>query len=251
MHAAYAYLCRWKLAVALAALTATAHGTPVAYPHAFDPDPARYANAIAAFASADAQAMPPQDAIVCTGSSSMRRWHGRIHADLPGLTVIPRGFGGSQLSDMIWFAQDLILKYQPRAVLLYEGDNDIHHGKSPERIRDDLAHLVAFCRATLPELRFYVISIKPSIARQALWPKAQAANALLREFCANTTGLTFIDITPVMLTPAGEPRADLLVADQLHLNDAGYDLWAGVIAPLLRHHEARFESAPAKACCQP
>ena len=50
------------------------------------PDPERFAEAIAKFEAADSLA-PPDGAIVCTGSSSMRGWHRRIAADLAPLTV--------------------------------------------------------------------------------------------------------------------------------------------------------------------
>ena len=111
------------------------------YPHPFEPDPARFAGDIAAFAKADETNPPSKGAIVCTGSSSMRMWHPRIREDLEGLTVIPRGFGGSHYSDVIHYMDELILKYEPRAVLIYEGDNDANFGKSPQRIFHDFKFL--------------------------------------------------------------------------------------------------------------
>ncbi len=77
------------------------------------PDPERFAEAIAKFEAADSLA-PPDGAIVCTGSSSMRGWHRRIAADLAPLTVIPRGFGGSTYYDLLHFTDRVILAYRPR-----------------------------------------------------------------------------------------------------------------------------------------
>ena len=43
----------------------------------------------------------------------------------------------------------------------------------------------------------------------------------------------FIDVFTPMLGPDGEPRKELLVSDGLHLNAAGYKLWASIIGPYL------------------
>jgi lysophospholipase L1-like esterase len=213
----------------------------VDYPHALEPDPDRFAHAIKGFEAADAANPPREGAIVCTGSSSMRMWHPRIKEDLPGLTLIPRGFGGSHYTDVIHYLDVLILKHKPRAVLLYEGDNDAAYGKSPERIFEDFKFLVARCREQLPKLRIYVIGAKPSIARWNLAEKMQAANAMIAGFCRANEGFTYIDVWPFLLADNGEPRLELLIEDKLHLNEAGYDAWANAIAPLLQQGEAGFE----------
>ena len=46
------------------------------------PDPERFRGAIDAFLAADEETPPSKGAIVATGSSSMRGWHGRIAEDL-------------------------------------------------------------------------------------------------------------------------------------------------------------------------
>jgi lysophospholipase L1-like esterase len=214
---------------------------PGEYPHPWDPDPERFSDSIKKFAEKDQVLMPPKGALVATGSSSMAMWHKTIRGDLAGLTVIPRGFGGSHFSDVIYFIDEVILKYQPRAVLIYEGDNDITGGKTPERIRDDLRFLVEHCRKTLPDLRFYVLSIKPSIAREALWPKMQTANAMLKAYCEATEGCHFIDVASALLNEDGGMREDIFLKDMLHLNNLGYQLWTKAIAPVLLETEKVWE----------
>ena len=233
-------LCRVSLPLFLALGILQAKES-VDYPHTLEPDPARFAEAMAGFQAADAANPPPAGAIVCTGSSSMRMWHPRIKEDLPGLTLIPRGFGGSHYTDVIHYVEVLILKHKPRAVLLYEGDNDAAYGKSPQRIFNDFKYLAQLCREQLPELRFYIIEAKPSIARWAIAEKMQAANTMIADFCRANEGFTYIDVWPFLLGDKGEPRLELLIADKLHLNEAGYDAWARAIAPILIQGEARFE----------
>lgn len=211
------------------------------YPHRDALDPSRFAEEVESFLDSDRTNPPPKGAVVGIGSSSMRLWHPRIPTDLEGLTVIPRGFGGSEFFDVIQNADRLIVAYEPRAVVVYEGDNDSHSGKSPERIRDDLAFLVSLCRTSLPELRFYVIGVKPSIARENIWSEVIKTNNLMEAYCDETEGVTYIDIAASMLTETGAIRTDIFVEDNLHLNSLGYDLWSSTIAPVLLRAERPFE----------
>ena len=211
------------------------------YPQTFEPDPSRLASAIAEFQAADAANPPPMGAIVCTGSSSMRMWHPRIKDDLPGLTLLPRGFGGSHYTDLIHYLEALVFKYQPRALLLYEGDNDASYGKTPERIFQDFKFLADQCREQLPDLRLYIIGAKPSIARWAIADQMRRNNAMIQDYCRANPGSTYIDVWPLLLDANGQPRPELFMGDKLHLNSAGYDRWTAAIAPVLLGNEAAYE----------
>ena len=211
------------------------------YPQTFEPDPARFASAIAEFQAADAANPPPKGAIVCTGSSSMRMWHPRIKDDLPGLTLLPRGFGGSHYTDLIYHLEALVFKYQPRALLLYEGDNDANYGKSPERIFQDFKFLAEQCRKQFPDLRLYIIGAKPSIARWAIAEQMQRSNAMIQDYCRANLGFTYIDVWSQLLDGDGQARPELFMEDKLHLNSAGYDRWTAAIAPVLLGNEAALE----------
>src|SRR5690606_29530466 len=135
------------------------------------PDPTRFEKAILAFEEQDQKLPPPEEAILCIGSSSMRGWHGKITEDLSPLTVIPRGFGGSNMNDVLHYMDRVVLPYKPRAILLYEGDNDMAHGISPEAFLKVFQTFVARLHSELPETRVYVLSVKPSIARWEIWGK--------------------------------------------------------------------------------
>ena len=168
-------------------------------------------------------------------------WHPRIKDDLPGLTLLPRGFGGSHYTDLIYYIEDLVFKYQPRALLLYEGDNDANYGKTPERIFQDFKFLAEQCREQLPDLRLYIIGAKPSIARWAIAEQMQRSNAMIHDYCRANLGFTYIDVWPLLLDANGHPRSELFMEDKLHLNSAGYDRWTAAIAPVLLGNEAALE----------
>lgn len=211
-------------------------------------DPQRWEKAIQAFEAEDKKFPPPEGAIVGIGSSSMRFWHKTIHTDLSPLTIIPRGFGGSTMEDARYYADRIVIPYKPRAVLLYEGDNDIGAFKlTPERILEIFKGFVAKIHSALPQTRIYVISIKPSILRWNAWPQMEKINQLLKAFCESTALLTYIDMASSMLDENGDPKKDIFLSDKLHLNEKGYELWTKSIRAVLIPGEVQYESLESEA----
>ena len=150
-------------------------------------DPSRWADAIAAF-DADASSRP-RGAIVLTGSSSFARWRTMEH-DLAPLTVVPRGFGGSTMADVLHYVDRLVLPYKPRAVVIYEGDNDTFYSVSPETIASQLREIISKVHAALPDTRVYVLSVKPSLARGRVWTRRKRRPTSTRRLLPATTGCT-------------------------------------------------------------
>lgn len=198
------------------------------------PDPRRLEADIVAFERADSVSFPPAGAVVCVGSSTIRMWRDTIAADLAPLVVVPRGFGGSTMRDVLHFLDRIVIRYRPRGVLLYEGDNDLQEGVPPEEVVATFDTLTARLHAALPRTRLYVMSIKPSPARWGLWPEAQRANALLWRSCAADSLLACIDVAGPMLDPrTGRPRRELFGPDSLHLSAAGYRVWREAVRSAL------------------
>ncbi len=205
------------------------------------PDPGRFEQAIMKFEKMDAASPAPVGAVVCVGSSSMRMWHDRIGQDLEPLTIIARGFGGSNMNDLLVYVDRVVIAYRPRAVVIYEGDNDIAQGVSPAMIARTFDDVVDRIHATLPDCRVYVLAIKPSPARWELWPMMQEANRLLKRSCSTDKRLTFIDVAGPMLGDDGRPRPELYVEDRLHMTRAGYEVWREAVRPVLVEAERGFE----------
>lgn len=206
------------------------------------PDPStRFVKTIEKFEMADAKKMPPEGAIVCIGSSSMRGWHTTIKDDLDPLTIIPRGFGGSNMNDALYYSDRIVIPYKPRAIVVYEGDNDVAQKVSPEQIADTTRAFVKKTHAALPDCRIYFLSIKPSIRRWDMWPKMVETNKLIEEICAEDDRLTYIDIATVMLDEKGIPKKDIFKKDDLHMTRGGYILWRDQVRPVLIEKELKFE----------
>ena len=203
-----------------------------AVPAAKETPSADWSTDMARFAALDAASPPPRHPVVFTGSSSVRMWD-TLSTDFPGVPVLNRGFGGSQVRDATWHAGQVVLAYRPRKVLLYAGDTDIDAGRTPAQVRADVQAFVATLRARQPRLRVGILAIKPSVLRLAQLPRQQDANRLVRDWAATQAGIDFIDVATPMLDAAGQPRGELFLDDGLHLNAAGYALWRGIVAPYL------------------
>jgi lysophospholipase L1-like esterase len=174
----------------------------------------------------------PQAPIVFIGSSSIRRWE-TLAADFPSKPVLNHGFGGSEVFDSVNFAHRLILPFQPKQIVMYAGGNDLNAGKSPERVFADFQVFVAKVHAELPQTKICYISSAPNPKRWSQIKQVRSLNALIRSFCAEDDRLQYLDAHPVMLAPNGEPKPDIFVEDQLHMNSKGYELWKGLVGPVL------------------
>jgi lysophospholipase L1-like esterase len=199
---------------------------------AADADPAaRWEKHIRKFEEADRNEPPQPDGILFVGSSSIRMWD--TDKWFPGAGVINRGFGGSQISDVNYFAERIVLKYRPRVIAFYAGDNDVAKGKSPKRVLDDFNAFAGLVADELPSARVVYVPIKPSLARWKLWPIMREANAMIKRFIDREDNLHYADTATPMLGDDGAPRADLFIKDGLHLSDKGYELWSGIVEPFI------------------
>jgi lysophospholipase L1-like esterase len=180
----------------------------------------------------DATHPPAPGGVVFVGSSSIRLWK-TLAEDFPELHAINRGFGGSELADSVFYADRIVLPYQPRLVVLYAGENDLWAGKSPETVLADFRAFRTKLHAALPKARLIYLAIKESPSRARVRDQVLATNRLIATDCATDKRCTFVDVATPMLTPDGRTRPELFQADQLHMKHEGYAIWAKALAPHL------------------
>src|SRR4029079_7098518 len=186
-------------ALLLGGATTLAHAQSRAVADTVDDQP--WASDIAAFRKAERLNFPTTGGIVFVGSSSIVFWP-PLAADFPGENVIQRGFGGSELGDVVYRARNIVIPYKPRLVVLYAGDNDLANGRTPQDVLTQFQRFVKVVRDSLPKTRIAFISIKPICARLALLDKMRTANDLVRNYIAHKPGLTYVDVFTPMLSPA-------------------------------------------------
>jgi hypothetical protein len=161
--------------LAASLLSWTACHTPTVTPAQRHAAETRWAEDLQRFAAEDAAHPPRPGCTLFVGSSSFRLWHNLSEA-FPDRCTLNRGFGGSQMHDLLALADRLVWPYAPREILVYEGDNDIAAGKSPDQFYAEFRAFPREVHRRLPHARVYFVSIKPSPARESFWPMAQQAN---------------------------------------------------------------------------
>jgi lysophospholipase L1-like esterase len=231
-----------------AVMPTRAQGLRSAVPVSF-PDPARFEPDILRFEAEDRLHAPPEGAIVLIGSSSIARWNKQARTALAPLTVIPRGFGGCVMHDVVHYLDRIALHYRPRAILIYAGDNDTGADQPipNDQVLADLRKGIAQVHERLPTTRIYLLSVKPSVLRRARWPVAQQLNAGYRDIAAQDPLVHYVDVATALLGEDGTARPDLFGADQLHFNDRGYEIWAATIKAALMATEGKEERPVVRA----
>ncbi|MEI6151478.1 MAG: GDSL-type esterase/lipase family protein [Chitinophagia bacterium] len=187
------------------------------------------------FLKKDSIQMPAANSILFVGSSSFNYWKD-ISNYFPGYPIINRGFGGSSLTDVIYFNQETILKYKPKQIYIYCGENDIAASDTviPQIVFARFKTLYKIIRTHLGnKIPIMYVSIKPSVARWSMEDKFVAANSLIRNYINKQKHTQFLDVHAAMLDTNGMVFKDIFIADKLHMNAKGYAIWQKIIAPTL------------------
>jgi lysophospholipase L1-like esterase len=196
-------------------------------------DSNRWEPAIQKFEAEDKQAPPATGSIVFIGSSSIARWT-NLAQSFPDLTVVNRGFGGSEMSESARYASRIVVPYSPRIVVLYTGENDLNRGLTPDTVAADFDTFTSVIRKSLPATRIVVIGLKPSLLRWKLRDAMQQTNTLIRTRCAADRNCVYVDPWPSMIGTDGTPRPEFFVEDGLHMTPAGYEAWTAMLKPHLK-----------------
>jgi lysophospholipase L1-like esterase len=181
----------------------------------------------------DSKKFPEKGQILFVGSSSIKMWK-NLPSYFPTHKVLPRGFGGSRMSDVLFHIQRLVIDYRPSQIVLYCGENDISNGVSPQDMVDDIKAFVRIIELQLPGIPVLILSIKPSPLLFKLIKKQQEANKLIYEFSLRKPFVKFLDITGLMTDFKGIPKDSLYLEDRLHIREKAYLLWAKAIEPHLK-----------------
>lgn len=197
-------------------------------------DPARFSFEINVFLKYDKDSPPPQGCILFVGSSTIRMWKSLV-PDFPDYCVINRGFGGSEMSDLNYYFKDIVAPYRPQIVVVYEGDNDLADGKTPETVLSDFKTFLGQM-SRLPGVPVFYLSAKPSPSRWKLRDSYEKLNGLIMDYSRGKNDLYFVDMFKPMLGENGRPKPELFVADSLHMSPKGYDLWRHTLDPVLKKY---------------
>ena len=174
------------------------------------------------------------DLFLFTGSSSIVMWK-NIRDQFPDNKIINNGFGGSQMHELLYFLEELVINYKPAKVFIYEGDNDISEGRTTNNIMKSTKKITRIIKHKLPGTKIYYISPKPSIARWELKEQYISLNTRLNKYALKNKGVFFIDVWNPMLTEDGSLNSELFISDGLHMNQKGYEIWSKAVKPFVEN----------------
>ena len=195
-------------------------------------DPARFNQQIDLFVEQDRTEPSPPGTVLFVGSSTVRLWP--LRDSFPQWETRNRGFGGSTFADAIHFFERLVLPHTPSAVVIYEGDNDIAGGLSPQTVAQQAAILIDRIQVAKPDTAIVLLGIKRSERRQKFWPEFEQTNIFFRDLAETRERVDYFDLDAILRGPDGRPDPALFREDELHIHRDGYALIAQSLADLIR-----------------
>ncbi len=179
--------------------------------------------------------------VLFVGSSSIRRWE-TLTRDFADYRVVQRGFGGSQFSDLNPIVHRIVTPYQPSAIVVFEGTNDIRGGgKTGEQVFADFQTFVNTVRAQQPAVPICYIGITPTpsfFTNPLHDPRRRTANSLIKAHCQNNPSfnLHYLNTNELLdtLHDTNDPSFNSYFVDDTHLSRKGYQHFVSVIRPALQ-----------------
>ena len=171
------------------------------------------------------------------GSSFFTHWgYDRVKSNFPRGSgkrgIINHGFGGSTIDEILYYYDKILRPYEPSAVMLRTGANDLGNDLSPEQTIFLFDRLVTWIRTDFPDAEIISLPIfdLPSFnANQPhLLQPSREYNRLMKEYAEAAPHLKIWDINKFFYKnpdDAGTLRGfkDFFLEDNLHLTQEGYD----------------------------
>jgi lysophospholipase L1-like esterase len=189
---------------------------------------AQFKDEVASFDQIQVTAEP---VVIFTGSSSVRLYK-NVAKLSDKVRILNTGFGGSTAFGLLTYLNQTVLRFKPKQVFIYEGDNDVAAGRTNATIIAHLNSIFQRIWADLPETQIVFIAAKPSPLRWDKHQQYEALNSAIERWARREKRLKFADVYSPMIDGL-MVREDLFVEDSLHMNDKGYALWDEVIKPMI------------------
>ncbi len=168
--------------------------------------------------------------IMLAGSSSIEYWTTSAQ-DLYPLLSINHGIGGT--SAIQWrddLAERLIYPYNPRAVVLYVGVNDIiNNGQSGNSTGNVVVQLMQQIHNRLPNSTVYYVLINSLPGYAGFQTEFDNSNNIVTEFAELYGWAHVIDAGAGLIKQNGLPSSAYFRTDGLHMSTYGYTIWGQTI----------------------
>jgi hypothetical protein len=184
--------------------------------------------------------VPQPGGVLLVGSSIFKRWTNAVH-DLAPLPVTNRAFGGSQTSHQLMFFDQVVTPCHPGLIVWYCGSNDIKGKKEPSSVLERTEEWLTKVAQSDPSVRVLLVSVirSPQKRRDGQLEAVDSVNHGYEEFSKKKERVFYVDVNPVLETPAGEAKAELYVEDGLHFNFEGYQQMTTLLKPAIERYWKR------------
>lgn len=181
----------------------------------------------------------PEYGIVLCGSSSIEKWS-TSKDDLLPLTTVNHGIGGTTVDQWLdGLAMRLVYPYEPRAVVMYLGINNIiNAGDSGHATGEKLVKLFNEMHYALPEASFYYILVNTVPGYLDKKAEIDECNRIVTEYAANNSSwMKLSNAGDYLMKESGLPNNSYFLTDGLHMSVAGYRIWGEEVKSLIISNE--------------
>lgn len=173
--------------------------------------------------------------IILAGSSSIRHWKDAAEMFAP-YEILNMGIGGSVTKQWLKWYRNLIVAYDPSAVVLYPGaGTELSGARSVKKTATRVCKLLKLLRKELPGVPIYYVSIYCNYNKQKIWDLEQSCNKKVKKYCSTVEDLYYIDVASALINKKGNaPKPGVISGDGEHLNENGYAIWSSRIVPAVK-----------------
>ncbi len=167
-----------------------------------------------------------QNKIILMGASHMEFWK-NCHTDLAPYEVLNFGMGGSWVRHISGKNEQMLIPYNPKAVIISSGGNDASGGAPTSQIVAELKAYIESLQADLPGVPIIYLCnwLSPSAEANLSNKNTRLQmNEQMKAYCESKENVYYLDTSAVTTWE----NASVWLADRMHMNAAGYQQ----VAPL-------------------
>lgn len=197
-------------------------------------DFSRFVDEIKRFEEYDSENSISGKPVLFIGSSTINLW--KTAECFPEHNVLNRGFGGAAVKDILHYYDNVVGKYSPSAVIIYD-DIEIENGDPAESVFREYKSLSDRIHNDFPDCRIIFISVKPVpmdfLLGRNVRSNKDRLNAILKDYAGGVQYVEYVDLSHLLYNPDGTLKLDLYSEDRMHFNESGYELWSKELNKIL------------------
>jgi lysophospholipase L1-like esterase len=178
----------------------------------------------------------PKGKVIFYGASNFTRWTTLEKDMAPELDALNHGIGGATDASLLEHLDRLVLRYEPKAVIIQCSNNDVHK-YTDAQCKQTKEQLYSRIREALPDTVIIFISHMPLPSRTQYWQSStrlQDLNVWVKEFCDARENCEYLDVYDDILEIANvylSGNTGAYFNDSSHFNSAGQKKFCEALKP--------------------